>query len=52
MATLYLDYEGGNDNYGGTSFALLAQGTNGRITTATFSAATANFPNDGSLINQ
>ena len=52
MATLFLDYEGGNDNYGGTSFALLAQGTNGRITTATFSAATANFPNDGSLINQ
>jgi hypothetical protein len=52
MATLFLDYEGGNDNYGGTSFELLASGTNGRITTATFSAATANFPNDGSLINQ
>lgn len=52
MATLYLDYENGNDNYGGTSFALLASGTNGRISSTTFSAATASFPNDGSLINQ
>ena len=52
MATLYLDFENGNDNYAGTSFALLAQGTNGRITTATFSSATASFPNDGSLIGQ
>ena len=50
MATLFLDYEGGNDNYGGTSFALLAWGTDGRITSATFSSATASFPNDGSLI--
>ena len=52
MATLFLDFENGNDNYGGSSFALLAQGTNGRITTATFSSATASFPNDGSLIGQ
>ena len=52
MATLYLDFENGNDNYAGTSFALLAQGTDGRITTATFSSATATFPNDGSLIGQ
>lgn len=52
MATLFIDYENGDDNYGGTSFALLASGTNGRITSTTFSAATANFPNDGSLINQ
>ena len=52
MATLYLDFENGNDNYAGTSFALLAQGTNGRITTATFSSAGASFPNDGSLIGQ
>ena len=52
MATLYIDFENGNDNYAGTSFALLAQGTNGRITTATFSSATATFPNDGSLIGQ
>ena len=52
MATLYLDFENGNDNYAGTSFALLAQGTDGRITTATFSSATASFPNDGSLIGQ
>lgn len=52
MATLYIDYENGNDNYGGTSFALLAQGTNGRITSTTFSSAGASFPNDGSLIGQ
>lgn len=47
-----MDYEGGNNNYGGTSFALLAQGTDGAITSTTFSSATASFPNDGSLINQ
>lgn len=52
MATLYIDFENGNDNYGGTSFSLLASGTDGRITTSTFSSATASFPNDGSLINQ
>lgn len=52
MPTLYLDYENGNDNYGGTSFNVLAQGTNGRITSSTFSSAGASFPNDGSLINQ
>lgn len=52
MATFYLDYEGGNDNYAGTSFALLASGTDGAITSTTFSSASASFPNDGSLINQ
>jgi hypothetical protein len=52
MATLFLDFENGNDNHGGTSFATLASGTNGRITTATFSSAGASFPNDGSLIGQ
>ena len=52
MATLYCDFENGNDNYAGSSFALLAQGTNGRITTATFSSSGASFPNDGSLIGQ
>lgn len=52
MATLFIDYENGNDNYGGTSFALLTSGTDGRISSTTFSAASANFPNDGSLINQ
>jgi hypothetical protein len=52
MATLYVDFENGNDNYGGTSFALLAQGANGRITSTTFSSAGASFPNDGSLIGQ
>lgn len=52
MATLFLDFENGNDNYGGTSFALLAQGANGRISSTTFSASGATFPNDGSLIGQ
>lgn len=52
MATLYCDFENGNDNYAGTSFAVLAQGTDGRITSTTFSSATASFPNDDSLINQ
>jgi hypothetical protein len=52
MATLFLDYEGGNDNYGGTSFALKASGTDGTIVTTTFTSATASFPNDGSLIGQ
>lgn len=52
MATLFVDYENGNDNWGGTSFAVLASGTNGRISSNTFSATAASFPNDGSLINQ
>ena len=52
MATLYCDFENGNDNYAGSSFALLASGTDGRISSSTFSAATASFPNDGSLIGQ
>mgnify|MGYP003336458234 FL=1 len=52
MATFYVDLENGNNNYSGTSFALLAQGTNGRITSTTFSSVGASFPNDGSLIGQ
>jgi hypothetical protein len=52
MPTLYCDLENGNDNHGGTSFAPLAQGTNGRISGTTFSSTGANFPNDGSLIGQ
>jgi hypothetical protein len=52
MATLFIDFENGNDNYAGTSFALLAQGTDGAIVTATFTSVTASFPNDGSLIGQ
>ena len=52
MATLFLDFENGNDNYGGSSFALLASGVDGAIVTATFTSATASFPNDGSLIGQ
>lgn len=52
MPTLYCDLENGNDNYAGTSFAVLAQGTNGRTSGTTFSSAGASFPNDGSLIGQ
>jgi hypothetical protein len=52
MATLFLDFENGNDDYAGTSFSLLASGTNGRISSTTFSSAGASFPNDGSLIGQ
>jgi hypothetical protein len=53
MPTLYVDYESGNDNYGGTSFALLASGADGANTTGgAFTSASASFPNDGSLINQ
>ncbi len=54
MATLYLDFENGDDNYAGTSFDLLASGTDGRLvgSTGVFSSASASFPNDGSLIDQ
>jgi hypothetical protein len=52
MATLYLDFENGNDNYAGSSFALLASGIDGTIVTSTFTSVTASFPNDGSLIGQ
>lgn len=52
MATLYCDFENGDDNHGGTSFALLASGIDGQISGTTFISATASFPNDGSLINQ
>lgn len=49
MTTFYLDYENGNDNHSGTSFALLASGSDGAITSSTFSSATANFPNDNTI---
>jgi hypothetical protein len=49
MVTFYLDYENGNDNYGGTSFNVLASGSDGAITSTTFSSATANFPNDNTI---
>lgn len=49
MPTFYLDYEQGNDNYGGTSFNVLASGTDGAITSSTFSSASANFPNDNTI---
>ncbi len=52
MATLFVDFQNGNDAYAGTSFNPLASGTNGRISGTTFSSATASFPNDGSLIGQ
>jgi len=49
MPTFYLDYEQGNDNHSGTSFSLLASGSDGAITSTTFSSATANFPDDNSI---
>lgn len=49
MPTFYLDYEQGNDNYGGTSFNVLASGSDGAITSSTFSSATANFPDDNTI---
>ena len=49
MPTFYLDYENGNDNHSGTSFALLASGSDGAITSSTFSSASANFPNDNTI---
>ncbi len=52
MSTLYLDCTNGNDNYGGTSFALLASGSNGRISSTTFSSSGASFANNGALIGQ
>lgn len=51
MATLFVDYENGNNNFAGTSFNVLASGTNGRITTNTFSSSTGSFPNDGTICN-
>jgi hypothetical protein len=52
MAILYVDYEDGNNSYGGSSFDLLASGTDGTITSTTFSSSSSNFPDDGSLIDQ
>jgi hypothetical protein len=53
VATFYLDFDGGNDNHGGTSFALLASAADGGLTTlGVFTSASASFPNDGSLIGQ
>ena len=49
MPTFYLDYENGNDNYGGTSFSLLASGSDGAISSTTFSSVSANFPNDNTI---
>jgi hypothetical protein len=49
MATFFIDYEGGNDNYAGTSFVLLASGSDGAITSSTFSSASASFPNDNTI---
>jgi len=55
MPTFFLDYENGNDNYSGTSFALLASAADGATTAGsssvfgTFSSASANFLNNGTL---
>ena len=57
MPTFFVDYENGNDNYGGTSFNILASGADGAIASppttsySTFSSATANFPNDGTIVS-
>jgi hypothetical protein len=52
MTIFYADFTSGNNYYGGTSFNVLASGSNGRITGSTFSCATGNFPDDNSLIGQ
>jgi hypothetical protein len=54
MATLFLDFENGDDNHAGDSFSVSYSGTDGRVVsgTLTFSSASANFPDDGSLINR
>lgn len=55
MPTFYLDYENGNDNYSGSSFSLLASAADGASTAGassvfgTFSSASANFANNGTL---
>ena len=55
MPTFYLDYENGNDLHSGTSFSLLASAADGATTAGsssvfgTFSSASANFPNNGTL---
>ena len=55
MPTFFIDYENGNDNYSGSSFAVLASGTDGAIASptianySTFSSASANFANDGTI---
>jgi len=55
MPTYFVDMESGNDNYGGSSFSVLASGVDGAIATppataySVFSSAGANFPNDGTI---
>lgn len=44
MATFYIDYEGGDDNNGGDSFAVTASGTDGVTNgTTTFTSASASW---------
>jgi hypothetical protein len=54
MGILFVDYENGNNNFAGSSFAPLASGSDGVISGvvspyAIFSSASANFPNDNSI---
>lgn len=55
MTTFFLDYENGNDDFSGTSFAVLASGTDGSLQPGastvfgTFTSASANFPNNNTL---
>jgi hypothetical protein len=52
MATLFVDYENGNDNWAGTSFAPIASGVDGRISSNTFSSTSANFLDNGTYANR
>lgn len=55
MPTFFLDSENGDDNFSGTSFAVLASGTDGALAVGasnvfgTFTSATANFPNNNTI---
>lgn len=55
MPTFFVDMESGNDNYGGSSFAVLASGVDGTIATppnviySTFTSASGNFLNNGTI---
>lgn len=55
MPTFFLDSENGDDNYSGTSFSVLASGTDGALAAGastvfgTFTSASANFPNNNTI---
>jgi hypothetical protein len=55
MPTFFLDSENGDDNFSGTSFALLASGTDGALAAGSsnvfgiLTSASANFPNNNTI---